>query len=80
MNVCVDAAEGLSMNEVVEMGGIGSEAPQMGSLLKSPYLGSAAWADSADKLTPSPSRRVGAELLAGHADSGEIRKRCGLFL
>lgn len=23
---------------------------------------------------------VSAELLAGHADSGEIRKRCGLFL
>lgn len=24
--------------------------------------------------------RVSGELLAGHADSGEIRKRCGLFL
>ena len=50
---------GACMNEQLEMDGMGPAAPQMGSLLKSPYRGSAAWADSAGEPTPSPSWRRG---------------------
>jgi len=47
------------MSEQLETDGPGAGSPQIDSLLKSPYRGSAAWADSASEPTPNPSWRWG---------------------